>query len=180
MRTISPWVFHVIAQVFVFSILIFIGYWIWHPLGVAAIIFALGNWASTLIRVGISSYPAKTGLLGKPSIALIAGIWGCSVGLVVVGFTLYLNIPNWAAILLFLWGWMAVGYPGWAEVPGLAQYTNTALLEVKSGADDALEKLERAVGANRLLENVRFFRLMSMTAFVGTGIPRIVKHLFWP
>jgi len=179
-RQISPWFSQVIAHAVVFSIPIVIGYWIWHPLGVAAIIFALGNWASALFRAGITAYPMKACLLGRFSVVVVAGIWGCSVGLVVLGSTFYLHIANWAAILLFLWGWVAVGYQGWAEAPNLSQYANTTIWEVKSGGDDAREKLDRAVAASQLFERVRFFRLMSMAAYVGMGIPPIVKHFFWP
>jgi hypothetical protein len=155
-RQISPWVFDVIAQAIVFSIPILIGYWIWRPLGVAAIILALGSWASSLIRVAITSYPAKACLLGKPSIAAVAAIWGCSVGAMVISLTLLLSIPNWAAVLLFLWGWMAVGYPGWVEARGFGQCD----------------------GACTLLEKVRFFRIASMSAYVGSGIPPVIKHFF--
>lgn len=91
---------------------------------------------------------------------------------------MYLHVPKWPAAFLYLLGFMAVGYPGWAEIPGPARYVDSALREVKP--DTEREGLDRAVALNSLLANIIFFRLMSMSTYLGCMIPPIVKHVFWP
>jgi hypothetical protein len=93
-----------------------------------------------------------------------------------IGFTLYLNIPNWAAGLLLLFGWFSVAYPGSTEMAGLAQ---SAMLEQAANADPVQGELNQGAGAYKLFNNVRSFQLLSKATFVGTGIPAIVRH-FWP
>lgn len=168
-----------IAQIFVFSFVAIVGYWLWHPLGAAALVLALGSWASMLLRVGITAVPGTVASIRRRSLFLIGTIWGALVALVTTGSIVYLEIPTWAAALLYIWGWMAVGYPGWAEIPGLARRADSAFWEVKSDAVDARGRLDRAVALNSLLENMKFFRLMGMAAYVSAIIPPIVKHFFW-
>jgi hypothetical protein len=145
-----------IGQILVFTFIVVIGYWLWHPLGAAALLLAVGSLASILLRVGITAAPSTAASIRRPSLFLIAGIWGGLAALVTAGSIMYLHIPTWTAALLCIWGWMAAGYPGWAEIPGIARYLDSSAWEVKSVAAD-----ERSAALNSLLENLKFFRLMN-------------------
>jgi hypothetical protein len=72
-------------------------------------------------------------------------------------------------------GWVAVGYPGWAEIPGFTRYVDLATWEVN---DTGREGLDRTIVLNNILQNIKFFRLMSMCTYVGGIIPPILKHFF--
>ncbi len=169
---VSAGFYYFLGQVFVFSVLIVVTYWIWHPLGAAAIVFTAGCSAALLMRTAIRTGPLTISELSKPSLVVIGGLWGAFVGALVRGLTFRMMIPLWAGIPFYVLGWAAVGYPGWAELPGLARYRDSMIEEaaLARGENQARECSDRAIQVNNLFDNIRFFRRISMASYIGVAI----------
>ena len=166
--------FYFVASVLIFSILIIVSYLVWHPLAAAVIVFLVGSWGASLLRLGIKSVPGTLSSMRRISVSVTAFLWGGFVALLATCLIVLLSIPTWAAALLFVLGWMSVTYPIWVEVPNLARYVDSSVGELAAAYSQ--EKMDRLAAAGRLLENFKFFRLVSTGAYVGCILPPIMKH----
>jgi hypothetical protein len=147
--------------------LIFICYRIWHPLGLAALLFGLGMVGQTVLHSIVQNL-ANAFLESRDYVLMMIGCcWGVLVGIVVRSSVSHLDLSLWIAIPIYVLAYVAAVYPSWAAMLAITNLRNRSWAELNT---TNMTPVESAAFLELLTRKLQRLQLATICAYLGATV----------